>query len=62
MIFLLNRKKILNPLFQTRDVVCGEGKLRDLGMVCDLGDCLKIKKLTLLGNIKFHINSVSIQL
>ena len=32
MITLLNRKKILNPLFQTGDVVYGEGKLRDLGM------------------------------
>jgi hypothetical protein len=29
--FLLN--KILNPLFQTVDVLYGEGKLRDLGMV-----------------------------
>ena len=33
MITLLNKKKILNPLFQTGDVVYGEGKLRDLGMV-----------------------------
>jgi len=32
-ITILNKKKILNPLFQTGDVVCGEGKLRDLGMV-----------------------------
>ncbi len=33
MITLLNKKKILNPSFQTGDVVYGEGKLRDLGMV-----------------------------
>ena len=34
MINLLKRKKkILNPLFQTGDVLYGEGKLRDLGMV-----------------------------
>ncbi len=33
MITLLNRKKnILSLLFQTGDVVYGEGKLRDLGM------------------------------
>jgi len=29
-ITLLNRKKNLNPLFQTGDVVYGEGKLRDM--------------------------------
>ena len=30
---LIKLKKNLNPLFQTGDVVYGEGKLRDLGMV-----------------------------
>jgi len=29
MVTLLNRKKNLNPLFQTGDVVYGEGKLRN---------------------------------
>ena len=33
MITLLNKEKNLNPLFQTGDVVYGEGKLRYLGMV-----------------------------
>jgi len=49
-ITLLNRKKILNPLFQTGDVVYGEGKLRDLGMVFKpCFKCLKnLKKLTLV--------------
>jgi hypothetical protein len=46
MITLLNRKKILNPLFQTGDVVYGEGKLRDLGMVFKpCFECLKNKKI-----------------
>jgi len=31
--FIKKKNKILNPLFQTGDVVYGEGKLRDLGMV-----------------------------
>ncbi len=45
-ITLLNRKKIfLNPLFQIGDVVYGEGKLRDLGMVFKPSfKCLKKKK------------------
>ncbi len=47
-ITLLNRKKNLNPLFQTGDVVYGEGKLRDLGMVFKPSfKCLK-KKQTLV--------------
>jgi len=33
MITLLNRKKKFNMLFQTENVVYGEGKLLDLGMV-----------------------------
>ncbi len=42
MITLFNRKKNLNPLFQTGD---GEGKLRDLGMLFKPSfKCLKIKK------------------
>ncbi len=46
MITLLNRKKNLNPLFQTGDVVYGEGKLRDLGMVFKpCFKCLKNKKI-----------------
>ena len=45
MITLLNRKKNLNPLFQTGDVLYGEGKLRDLGMVFKPSfKCLKNKK------------------
>jgi len=45
-ITLLNRKKNLNPLFQTGDVVYGEGKLRDLGMVFKPSfKCLKNKKI-----------------
>jgi len=44
-ITLLNRKKNLNPLFQTGDVVYGEGKLRDLGMVFKPSfKCLNNKK------------------
>jgi len=31
--FLNEKKNFLSPLFQTGDVVYGEGKLRDLGMV-----------------------------
>ncbi len=47
MITLLNRKAILNPLFQNGHVVYGEGKLRDLGMVFKpCFKCLKNKKLT----------------
>ena len=47
-ITLLNRKKKLNPLFQTGDVVCGEGKLRDLGMVFKPSfKCLKNKRINL---------------
>jgi hypothetical protein len=43
---LQNRKKNLNPLFQTGDVVYGEGKLRDLGMVFKPSfKCLKNKKI-----------------
>ena len=46
MITLLNRKKNLNPLFQTGDVLYGEGKLRDLGMVFKPSfKCLKNKKI-----------------
>jgi len=47
MITLLNRKKkILNPFFQTGDVVNGKGKLRDLGMVFKpYFRCLKNKKI-----------------
>ena len=45
MITLLNRKKTLNPLFQTGDVVYDEGKLRDLAMVFKpCFKCLKNKK------------------
>ena len=48
MITLLNRKKNLNPLFQTGDVLYGEGKLRDLGMVFKPSfKCLKNKKINL---------------
>ena len=48
MITLLNRKKKLNPLFQTGDVVYGEGKLRDLGMVFKPSfKCLKNKIINL---------------
>jgi hypothetical protein len=49
MILLLNRKKkILIPLFQTGDVLYGEGKLRDLGMVFEPSfKCLKNKKINL---------------
>jgi hypothetical protein len=45
MITLLNRKKKkLNPLFQTGDVLYGEGKLRDLAMVFKPSfKCLKKK-------------------
>ena len=44
MITLLNRKAILNPLFQNGHVVYGEGKLRDLSMVFKPSfKCLKIK-------------------
>jgi len=47
MITLLNRKKILNPLFQTGGVIYGEGKLRDLGMVFKPSfKCLKNKKIS----------------
>ena len=46
-ITLLNRKKILNPLFLTGDVIYGEGKLRDLGMVFKPSfKFLKNKKIT----------------
>ena len=46
MITLLNRKKMFNPLFQTGDVVYGEGKLSDLGMVFKpCFKCLKNKKI-----------------
>ena len=49
MITLLNRKKNLSPLFQTGDVVYGEGKLRDLGMVFKPSfKCLKNKKINLV--------------
>jgi len=45
MITLLNRKKNLNHLFQTGDVLYGVGKLRDLGMVFKPSfKCLKNKK------------------
>ena len=45
MITLLYRKKNLNPLFQTGDVVYGEWKLRDLGMFFKPSfKCLKNKK------------------
>ena len=48
MITLLNKEKNLNPLFQTGDVVYGEGKLRDLGIFFKSNfKCLKLKKLTL---------------
>jgi hypothetical protein len=48
MMTLLNRKKKLNPLFQTGDVLYGEGKLRDLGMVFKPSfKCLK-NKLSIL--------------
>jgi len=44
-ILLLNRKKNLNPLFRTGDIVYGEGKLLDLGMVFKPSfKCLKNKK------------------
>ncbi len=43
------KKKILNPLFQTGDVVYGEEKLRDLGIVFKPSfKCLKNKKLILV--------------
>ena len=45
--FIKWKKKVLNSLFQTGDVVYGEGKLRDLGMVFKPSfKCLKNKKLT----------------
>ena len=44
MIILLKKNKILSPLFQTGDVVYGEWKLRDLGMVFK-PKCLKNKKI-----------------
>ena len=48
MIALLNRKKILNPLFQTGDVVYGEEKLRYLGMVFKPSfKCYKNEKINL---------------
>ena len=46
--FIKYKKKILNPLFQTGDVLYGEGKLRDLGMVFKPSfKCLKNKKINL---------------
>ena len=49
MITLLNKEKNLNPLFQTGDVVYGEGKLRDLGMVFKPSfKCLKNKKINFI--------------
>jgi hypothetical protein len=49
MITLLYRKKILYPLFQTGDVVYGEGKLRDLGMVFKPSfKCFKNEKINFI--------------
>jgi hypothetical protein len=49
MITLLYRKKILYPLFQTGDVVYGEGKLRDLGMVFKPSlQCFKNEKINFI--------------
>jgi hypothetical protein len=49
MITLLNRKKNWNPLFQTGDVVYGEGKLRNLGMVFKSSfKCFKNKKINFI--------------
>ncbi len=49
MITLLNIKKNLNPLFQTGDVVYGEGKLRDLGMVFKPSfKCFKNEKINFI--------------
>jgi len=46
---LIKFKKNLNPLFQTGDVVYGEGKLRDLGIFFKPSfKCLKKKKKTLV--------------
>ncbi len=46
--FIKKKNKILSPLFQTGDVLYGEGKLRDLGMVFKPSfKCLKNKKINL---------------
>jgi len=46
--FIKKKNKILSPLFQIGDVLYGEGKLRDLGMVFKPSfKCLKNKEINL---------------